>query len=337
MANTHDLLVQILSIIQNEGSDLSAIPARDIISSVYVELQAMKQLFTANHMDRLESSLVKASVDLKAALDSGNRDLACRLLHELIEMHDFLPDAEETMNFIEQANFDHAFLRHRKERTIIVLGDSHVNYFSGNEMLSFIPIGNFVDTCDQVNGLPLTCLHLGACLAFNSNRYGSSSGFREKLDWLLNSFILPDAPMIISMGEIDIRAHVVKQAGLQGKSNNEIVDSILKNYLEFLTMLQQQGHRITCWGPIASQKDSCPLTPDHPRVGSEKERNQITAYFNRSLEEICKDNGFGFISLFSQMVTDDYETRPEYLSADQFHLGQFSAGALHSMISGISE
>ena len=166
-------------------------------------------------------------------------------------------------DFIERANFDRAFINHREGGTIVVVGDSHVNYFSGNEELSFIPIGYDVNTCHQVNGLPITVLHLGPCLAYKSNQYGSTNRFREKLDWLLEDLIMEGATIICSLGEIDLRAHVFRETVRQQKDYQEIVDDIIRNYAEFMDYLNGKGFNVVCYGPIASQKDSWPVTDDH--------------------------------------------------------------------------
>lgn len=113
-----------------------------------------------------------------------------------------------------------------------------------------------------------------------------------------------------------------KQAALQGKSYKEIVDDILAKYLPFLLYLQSQGYRVSCWGPIASQKESCPLNPKFPRNGSEKERNLATAYFNQRLSEMCGEHGILFLSVFDKMISPNFETLEQYLSSDGCHLGQ---------------
>lgn len=242
-----------------------------------------------------------------------------------------------------QSNFHAACLEHYKNDTIIVLGDSHVNFFSGNEHLTFLPIGNDINTCPMKNAYAFTPLHIGPCLAYHSNHYGTTVQFREKTDYLLQHFIKPHATLLCCLGEIDIRVHVFKQAALLNRPFTEIIDDILNEYRLFLQALVSNGYRVNCWGPIASQSENCPLDEHFPRNGSEQDRNRATAYFNKQLSRLCNDMGIGFLSIFNDMITTDYRTKEEYLSEDRCHLGQAALPLAmkefpkldHSLISGM--
>jgi hypothetical protein len=322
--NTGEILESFRRSLESNPEFLDEMPASDIVSCVYVELYGLRQLYDKAHFEKLESQLQRYSDILLSSQETGDVEQADEILGLLMDFENALPDSEVALNFIETANFEHAYLRHIAEETTVVIGDSHVGFFSGNEELSFISMGRDINTCEQVNGLPLTVLHLGPCLAYKSNQYGSTTGFREKLDFLMSNFILEGAKIICSLGEIDLRAHVFKQTSLQGKGYEEIVDGILSNYFEFLLWLKSRGFRVYCWGPIASQKDSAPNTPEHPRVGSETDRNRATAYFNNRLKAFCCENEIGFMTIFDKMINESFETNEDYLSKDRFHLGQYA-------------
>ncbi len=330
---TRQILLGIRGMLNENASFFDELPVSDIISCIYVELYGLRQLYSKEHFGELDKKLMRYSELLSASKDTGDIGQAVEILDCLIDLQNALPDADVAQTFIENANYAKALMRHREEGTVLVIGDSHVNFFSGNEELSFIPIGNDVNTCEQVNGLPLTVLHLGPCLAYNSNRYGSSTRFREKLDWLLENFVQKGDRIICSLGEVDMRAHVLKQAQNQNKSYQQIVDKIVENYSAFLLWLKDLGYEVYCYGPIASQKDSAPNTPEHPRVGSEQDRNHATEYFTNQMVQFCQQNGIDFMSLFDEMITEDYETKEEYLSEDRFHLGQYAAEDLKQMLS----
>ena len=168
---------------------------------------------------------------------------------------------------------------------------------------------------------PFTPLHLGPCLAYNCNRYQTSS-FREKTEYLCQNFIQPHAHILCCLGEIDIRVHVFMQAALQGRTYRQIVDDILVQYIEFLLRLKAQGYQVSCWGPIASQSESCPMDIRFPRSGTEEDRNRATEYFNRQLARLCRKHGMLFLSIFDKMITSDYQTQEQYLSPAHCHLGQ---------------
>ncbi len=332
---SEDLVKKIRDMLKASPDFLTELPIGDVVSCVYLELYGLRQLFSPEKFAELEGRIYEFSSRMENCRRTGDYQAELELLDKLIDIISFWPDSDVAQDFIEKANFDRAYIRHREGGTIAVIGDSHVNYFSGNEELSFIPVGYDVNTCDQVNDLPITVFHLGPCLAYKSNQYGSTNRFREKLDWLLEDMILPGATIISSLGEIDLRAHVFKETARQEKSYQEIVDNILKNYADFLDFLSGSGFKVVCYGPIASQKDSCPVTEDHPRVGSEHERNSATKYFNDELSKICESRGYGFFTMFYDMVDEDLATREEFLSEDKFHLGQHSYGKLVEKLAGI--
>lgn len=329
---TKEILLSIKKLIEANPETISEIEFSEVVSCVYVELYGLRQLYNEVHFKELEEKLSRFSELLYDAKESSDAEMVLDVLNELFNFQNSLPDADVAQTFIERANYARALLRHREKNTVLVIGDSHVNFFSGNEELSFIPIGNDVNTCQQVNGLPLTVLHMGPALAYNSNRYGSHTKFREKLDWLREEFLQKGDRIICVLGEIDMRAHVFKEANSQNRLYQEIVDRIVENYCEFLLWLKNLGYEVYCYGPIASQKDSAPNTPDHPRVGSEQDRNRATEYFTNKMIAFCMENGIDFLTFFDEMITKDYETKEEFLSKDRFHLGQHGAGMLPKML-----
>ncbi len=332
---TREILLNIIGNLERDENFLKRIPADDIISCVYIELYGLRQIYSRDHFDRLEQELFRFAGKLTAAISANDSALAKEIISKIAELQDHLPDNDISLDFIEKANYNKALVRHKRDNTIIVLGDSHVNFFSGNEELSFIPIGGNVNTCEQINGLPFTVLHLGPGLAYNSDNYNSSSGFREKLEWLLENFISEGAEIISVLGEVDMRAHVFKQCQKQGKGYEEIVEDIVIHYMNYLKWLKEKGFKVIVWGPIASQGDDCPMTKDYPRVGTEQERNMATAYFTKRMAEECRNAGIGFLSIFREMVTADYRTKQEYISSDHCHLGQRCFGkVLEQMYKG---
>ncbi len=332
MSKTHEILISIKNMLRVNDDLLGEISAEDIVSCVFVELYGLKQIYGKGQLKEIENYLVSLSGKISNGIKRRDPSAVLEAVDELITIHNAFPDSDIALDFIEGANYDKAYIRHKKDKTIVALGDSHVNYFSGNEDLSFVQMGGFIDTCAQVNNLPITCLHLGPCLAYNSDRYGSSTTFREKLDYLIDDFLNEGATIISCLGEIDLRAHVFKQTERQNATYEEVVDGILKHYESYLTFMVEQGFKMACWGPIATQKESTMPTQETPRFGTEKERNRATEYFNRKLEEWCSLNGIKFFSVFRDMITNDYETKAEYLSGDEFHLGQYSADYIKNTV-----
>ena len=324
---TIQILLQLINSIKTNPAVAALLPWEDILLCISEELSCRTELYTAARYEQVSRLFAGLVEEAKAEAAAYNPDAVISRLQKLVFALQVLPETEHVDTLLEQANFDHACLRHYRDDTVIVLGDSHVNFFSGNEELSFIPIGKDINTCPINSPYPFTPLHAGPCLAYTCNRPGSTYAFREKAEYLCQKFLKPHTKILCCLGEIDIRVHVFKQAALQNRGYQQIVDDILAQYMQFLLWLQTQDYRVSCWGPIASQKESCPLDPKFPRNGSEKERNLATAYFNEKLSAMCAAHGILFLSVFGQMVTPDYETREQYLSSDRCHLGQHALSA----------
>jgi hypothetical protein len=316
--STKDLFENIKSSLHKEESLFDKYKASDLLACVYADIADARRIVEENKIANLYDIVGKKEQYLEKALKSHDIKVVSSCLDELISTIAELPQKE----VIEQANYDEAYERHRVEETTVVLGDSHVNFFSGNEALTFFSIGQDINVSPQVNGFPFTALHLGACLAYKSNMYGSSEGFLEKLDWLMEHFIIPGGKVVVSLGEIDIRCHVFEQTVKQGCAYERIVDGILENYFDMLLYVKEHGFETYIWGPIASQIEKCPIGDYLPKVGGEVERNMATRYFTEKAKERCKEIGIGFSSIFEEMITDDMRTKESFISEDMCHLTQ---------------
>lgn len=320
---TVQILQQICDNILQNPSIASQMPWEDIKVCILTELDDRRILYSNVQYSSICTMLQSKFSQLDFANSIGDYSALIKHLSEIIFGLQLLPNNDDAWDNYYRKNFAESCLRHHRENTIIVLGDSHVNFFGGNELLSFLPIGNDINTCTPTDLANIfTPLHLGPCLAYTCNNAQSSFNFRKKAEYLCDHFIKPDATVICTLGEIDLRVHVFQQTLRQQKTYQEIVDDILTNYFSFLLQLKEKNYNLYVWGPIASQSDDCPVDPNFPRNGSEEDRNKATAYFNQQLSAFCSEQGIGFLSVFEQMITPDFKTRTEYLSTDRCHLGQ---------------
>ncbi len=322
MSNNYNLLLKIRDNLENNPSFIKELPVKDIIDCVIYELHEIRQFYESEHYDAITKEMLEYASEMMEMQDAGDSVGALKLFDSILRQHRMIPDVEVALPFIERANYDKALNRHILEGTVIAMGDSHSCFFSGNQDLSLKPILNDISTCDQLDGHPFTVLHLGPCLAYSCDKYGSTNRVREKVEWLEGNFFLEGDTIIFSLGEIDVRTQVYKQVQA-GRDYKEVVDEILEHYMKLLLWLKERGYRVICYGPIGSLKDSAPLDDYRPRVGSEQQRNQAGRYYNERLEEICREQGLEFFTLFYDMVNDDNETDERFLSGDQFHLGQY--------------
>ena len=197
---------------------------------------------------------------------------------------------------------------------IYVIGDSHVNFFSGNDEIGFVPYLKGIHKCRD----KLKCFrtfHVGPILAYNLNAYNTSTGGRELIERLIARGDLPKGAYVMCcFGEVDLRCHVMKQAQLQNVSFKKVVDDIIVEYVTFLKRMQSLGYRMICWGPVSSSKDEWTENPKYPRSGTESERNEATLYFNRRLEEECSRIGAHFVSVIDDLLDENYKTKEMYIS-----------------------
>ena len=320
---TLQILKQIIEILNNNPGTLHSIPWNDIRMCFESELELRKVLYTEAQYQTTLQTLHKIFAEINHALNNTNHSKLVYCLEQLHFALSLFPSVEYIDEGCNKFYFSTSCLNHYKNDTVIVIGDSHVNFFSGNETLNFVPIGNEINICPPLNtSCPFTPLHLGPCLAYNCNKYNTTFRFREKVEYLIQNFIKPNASIICSLGEIDIRVHVFKQSALQQQPFSKIVDDILSEYITFLIFLKEMGYTVYCWSPIASQRENCPIDPQFPRVGTEEDRNKATEYFNSQLAVLCQRHNIGFLSIFNNMITDEYQTIDSYLSEDHCHLSQ---------------
>lgn len=329
---TIEILLQFIKAIQTNPAILYQIPWEDLKLCIATELEYRCELYPPSQYEEIQQLLENRFQTINDLLTIPDATAISGILNEFVTALQMLPTADHAEATIQQANYNEACLNHYKNDTIIVLGDSHVNFFSGNELLTFHSIGNDINVCPTITSNPFTVLHLGPCLAYNCNRTGTSTQFQEKLTYLCDNFIKPGARILFCLGEIDLRVHVFPQTKLQNKPYQAIVDNILAEYIPFLISLKEKGYQVACWGPIASQQEICPIDPDFPRNGSETERNMATAYFNNQLESLCRQHQIGYLSIFDRMVTPDFQTMGEYLSSDHCHLSQRAAALAQPLI-----
>lgn len=204
-------------------------------------------------------------------------------------------------------------------KKINVIGDSHSYFWSGNKDVARTQWKNGINVPEPSGHKDFSIYHLGPCLAFNLNRYGSKNQGAEKVEYLIQQGILQiEAPLMCCFGEIDMRVYALRQ----GKHKMpQTVFLIAKNYMEFLEGLLKRDFRVICCGPIASQKDTWPIDIDFPRSGAERDRNLATAHFNEMLERFCVQHGALFFTLFYDTVDENLETKSSCIS-DGCHLSE---------------
>ena len=193
------------------------------------------------------------------------------------------------------------------------IGDSHSAVFSGEEKMQEIwPV-------PASNRLPF----------FKSYRIGPATAYQlsnkvEIIDTIISTEYKDNDKVMFCFGEVDIRAHLIKQATHQNKPVEEIVDECIDRYMDVILAYKQKGLSIIIWGPIASWNSNKPYTGG-PSYGSDLERNYVTKLFNEKLKTHCENNSIIFVTIFYDMLNEDGTTNSIYLDdwdGSHMHLSQ---------------
>lgn len=200
--HTVQLLLQLLDTLANNPSIISSLPMNDIRTCILTELDIRKELYSSNQLLSIKQDFSDVFTQMEQAAASMDVHTLLHYLEEIIFALQTFPDTEHMDEIFQGANFNQACLNHYRNDTIIVLGDSHVNFFSGNEHLSFLPIGNDINTCLLNTQYLFTPLHIGPCLAYNCNKYHTTYRFREKVEYLCKNFIKPGAVILCCLGKL---------------------------------------------------------------------------------------------------------------------------------------
>ena len=194
------------------------------------------------------------------------------------------------------------------------IGDSHSAVFSGEDKMQPIWPQRSNDITPY----------------FKSYRIGAATAYQlinklDIIDNIVNSVVNKNTDHIMfCSGEVDIRAHLLKQMVLQNKTGQEVVKMCVDRYMTVVKHYKKNGFKTIVWGPIASWHDTKQYTGG-PSFGTNIERNELTKEFNKYLNKVCDFEGIQFVPIFDRMIDEDGLTKPEYLDdweGSHIHLKQ---------------
>ncbi len=194
------------------------------------------------------------------------------------------------------------------------IGDSHVTFFSGYDKIQ--PEYPLPSTNKYTN---LQSYRLGAVLAYNLNKLGTSEKGKEKLFDLIEK-IDKNESLLLCFGEIDCRCHLIKQAELQKLPLSSIVKDCVQQYFETIDEIRSIGFRIIILGVVPSPRENY---PEYPTYGTISERNMCSEMFNNLLEYECLRRNIVFVSIFRYLVNRRMNTKSGFFF-DSIHLGQIA-------------
>lgn len=191
---------------------------------------------------------------------------------------------------------------------IICIGDSHSSVFSQEERI----INQWPEKDFKILS-KFKPIRIGPATAYNLEKKVSL------LNKVLNkTFYFRKPYVLFCFGEVDIRAHLIKQAKLQNKDIEFIVKECVNRYIYAINKVKPlRKIRKVIFAPIASWSNEKPY--DGPSFGTNLERNNVTKQFNDYLKMKCTENDLIFISIFEEMINKDGTTNASYL--DDFGTG----------------
>lgn len=181
------------------------------------------------------------------------------------------------------------------------LGDSHSSVFGGSDI---------IQPCWPELSNDTTPF-------FRTYRLGPSTAYQlsnklETIKTIVNTKVNKNEDYVMfCFGEIDVRAHLLKQSIKQNRDLDEIILECVTKYFEVIKTINNLGFKIIVWGVIASWSDLKPYTG--PSFGTELERNKATNKFNFLLKEFSTKNNFHFVSVYDEMLNKNGTTNFEYL------------------------
>lgn len=198
------------------------------------------------------------------------------------------------------------------------IGDSHAGFFTGRDSI-------FPDN-SEARPLPFfKVYHLGPVLAYNLPESGTTSGGREKLFSLLEEEISPGGWVMTVFGEIDCRAHLLRQAEKQARPIREIAAECAERYFGVVKEIRQQGFRVIVYNAIPSLPEKSSWAEgkedEFPTYGTQAERNEAICHFNDALRQLCDSESVHFLENYDRLVDDAGKPRREYFM-DKIHLAQ---------------
>jgi len=136
---------------------------------------------------------------------------------------------------------------------------------------------------------------------------------------LLNSLpITPNDPVLITIGEVDCRWHLLKQAEIQKRNAKDVVHECIDRFFTSHIYLKDNGYKVVGWGGHPSTTSGHCDTGDVV-YGDCLTRNKITLEWNDYLEQKCRAKGIIFTSIVKDLINVDGLTKIEYYK-DYCHL-----------------
>src|SRR5579859_1799316 len=180
---------------------------------------------------------------------------------------------------------------------IVVLGESHARFgFSNYDQL------HYYFPYNETTGATFSIYEIFGKTMYSIGRNGLNIGSYGVNDHEIVLFVF---------GEIDVRAHIVKQRDEKGRDLEEILTSLVTNYINVINANRRNYPHITCVVmEIMPPTNQC-FNPNIPFFGELSDRAAIAKKLNSKLKDACAQNNILFLPTHEIYAAPDGTLIPE--------------------------
>jgi hypothetical protein len=125
--------------------------------------------------------------------------------------------------------------------------------------------------------------------------------------------------VMIAVGEVDCRWHLLAQADKQKRDVIELTYECIDRFFRAHLHLKENGYNVIAWGGHPSTKNTFGNVPEDPVWGDCLTRNRVSLAWNDYLEKKSKEADIPFVSIIRDLINVDGITKMEYY-IDYCHL-----------------
>ena len=206
------------------------------------------------------------------------------------------------------------WLRPPAPARIHCIGDSHTSFFSGQAAMQ----PRWPERSHDLWQFFRT-YRLGPTLAYNLCKTGTKSKGRERLFDVLRRKVSVGERVLLCFGEIDCRAHLIRQSEIRGVSVLDLATECVSRYFQVVREVRSLNYPVMIWNVIPPTITSC-LDCEFPVAGTFDDRLAVTRVFNSLLLSQCEQEGIPFVSIFDLILNKSGRPDQRYF-VDGIHLG----------------
>lgn len=142
--------------------------------------------------------------------------------------------------------------------------------------------------------------------------------------------------VVFAFGEIDARCHIGKQRDKFNRSLDEIIDTLVSNYIHTIALNRNLYSDLTCIIYSVTPPAYHIYDPTMPQWGTIEDRIAITKQLNQRLAEACHEMGFYFLDVY-QDYADSQGSLVVELSDGNVHINSEHNGPIRNKLESILE